>query len=323
MAEVKPLKLSDVGGGVGELREFAVGDSIPPANLPANLASLSGLTGAADRLPYFTGAGALSLATLTGLARNLLDDDTQSGMQSTLDLVKQTSATDTTAGSLLTVGAFGLGITNNNQDPPGGATTNLDTIRTNGIYRITANSPNTPLGSSIGQMIHMGQVGGYAAQLAMKSQTTGKNAPFYRVIDVDVAQPWTMLYTQATTLGTVSQTGGVPTGALIERGSNANGEYVRFADGTLICSRIYSGALSSGLAYDVAGIYRYEFSWTFPSGFYGEPSGVVGSGADAAKNGWMGGGTNASSSSVILQYYTANSNVTSTAIRVIAIGRWF
>ena len=38
-------------------------------------------------------------------------------------------------------------------------------------------------------------------------------------------------------LGTVSQSGGIPTGAIIERGSNANGEYVRFADGTQICSR--------------------------------------------------------------------------------------
>ena len=37
-------------------------------------------------------------------------------------------------------------------------------------------------------------------------------------------------------LGTVSQSGGVPTGAIIERGSNVNGEYVRFADGTQICT---------------------------------------------------------------------------------------
>lgn len=41
----------------------------------------------------------------------------------------------------------------------------------------------------------------------------------------------------AAILGTVSQSGGVPTGAIIERGSNANGEYVRFADGTQICWR--------------------------------------------------------------------------------------
>jgi hypothetical protein len=36
-------------------------------------------------------------------------------------------------------------------------------------------------------------------------------------------------------LGTVAQSGGTPTGAVIERGSNANGDYVRFADGTQIC----------------------------------------------------------------------------------------
>lgn len=36
-------------------------------------------------------------------------------------------------------------------------------------------------------------------------------------------------------VGTVAQSGGVPTGAIIERGSNANGAYVRLADGTQIC----------------------------------------------------------------------------------------
>lgn len=54
--------------------------------LPANVAALAGLAGAADRLPYFTGEGALSLTTLTALARTLLDDTTQGQMRSTLGL---------------------------------------------------------------------------------------------------------------------------------------------------------------------------------------------------------------------------------------------
>ncbi len=37
-------------------------------------------------------------------------------------------------------------------------------------------------------------------------------------------------------LGQVSETAGVPTGAVIERGANANGTYIRFADGTQICT---------------------------------------------------------------------------------------
>jgi hypothetical protein len=48
-------------------------------------------------------------------------------------------------------------------------------------------------------------------------------------------------------LGTVSQSGGTPTGSIIERGSNANGEYVKFADGTLICTKrlTTTGAIST------------------------------------------------------------------------------
>ena len=44
------------------------------------------------------------------------------------------------------------------------------------------------------------------------------------------------IYSQSNILGTVSQSNGVPTGAIIERGSNTNGEFVKFADGTLICN---------------------------------------------------------------------------------------
>lgn len=44
------------------------------------------------------------------------------------------------------------------------------------------------------------------------------------------------LYSRDSILGRVSQSGGIPTGAIIERGSNANGSYVRFADGTQICT---------------------------------------------------------------------------------------
>lgn len=45
------------------------------------------------------------------------------------------------------------------------------------------------------------------------------------------------LYRRGTVLGPVSQSGGQPSGALIERGTNANGTYIRFADGTQICTR--------------------------------------------------------------------------------------
>lgn len=64
-------------------------------------------------------------------------------------------------------------------------------------------------------------------------------------------------YHRGNLLGGVAQTGGLPTGAVIERGHNANGEYVRYADGTQICwnafgysgvavSTAYAGGFRSG-----------------------------------------------------------------------------
>lgn len=44
---------------------------------------------------------------------------------------------------------------------------------------------------------------------------------------------------KADIVGTVSQSSGVVTGEVIERGTNLNGEYVRFADGTQICTRTF------------------------------------------------------------------------------------
>lgn len=67
------------------------------------------------------------------------------------------------------------------------------------------------------------EITGDAVQQSATDTTTG------RLMRADYG------YGPGNLLGTVSQSGGVPTGAVIERGSNANGEYVKFADGTMIC----------------------------------------------------------------------------------------
>ncbi|WP_406646840.1 hypothetical protein QEZ52_00240 [Aliisedimentitalea scapharcae] len=57
-------------------------------------------------------------------------------------------------------------------------------------------------------------------------------------------------------LGTVSMSGGNPNGALFEQGANANGNYVRFADGTQICWNNNFSTVSAAAA-----------TWTFPATF--------------------------------------------------------
>ena len=55
-------------------------------------------------------------------------------------------------------------------------------------------------------------------------------------------------------------------GAIIERGSNANGDYVKFADGTLICTTIID--CSGSVNIPLGSLYTTpSTTWTFPAAF--------------------------------------------------------
>jgi hypothetical protein len=75
-------------------------------------------------------------------------------------------------------------------------------------------------------------------------------------------------------LGAVSQSAGVPQGAVIERGTNANGDYTRFADGTQICWATLSvGSVIAAGAGTWISPYRSspDVTWTFPAAFSTTP----------------------------------------------------
>lgn len=66
-------------GGVSSAFDTLVELANGKQDVNSNLTALSGLTGVADRLAYFTGAGAMALATFTSVARTLLAASTKAG----------------------------------------------------------------------------------------------------------------------------------------------------------------------------------------------------------------------------------------------------
>lgn len=123
-------------------------------------------------------------------------------------------------------------------------------------------------------------------------------------------------------LGMVNQSGGVPTGAVIQRGSNSNGEFVRFADGTQICQH----ALTIGTSLTASGsiFLSDQSAWTFPAVFSATPSVTGGRTGSATAPFWLCQGNSGVSGSV------ANLRVLGTAsfgsgivMSVFAYGRWF
>ena len=130
---------------------------------------------------------------------------------------------------------------------------------------------------------------------------------------------------RANLLGTVSQTGGVPTGAVIESGSNANGSYVKFADGTMICTQYISFA-DNGLSFTKN---TGSLNWwalktlTFPAAFSASPKGLSASATNGTGLGWASVRSTNTTTIQISIYDDTNRSGQAITYSYTAIGRWF
>lgn len=214
----------------------------------ASLKAIQALTPVADRLPYFTGANTAATTPLTAAARALLDDSSPADMRETLGL-----------GLLVSVGSF--------LDFNAPALFGNSVALTSARAAVSAYSPANKPTSSTNWWYTM-----------VYPRATGSNSVYYRQTAISVITgetyertcissdggvtvasfgAWRRVYAQDSILGPVSQAGGVPTGAIVERGSNANGEFAKFADGTLICVASRSLVYTSSSA-------MLQDTWTLP-----------------------------------------------------------
>ena len=160
----------------------------------------------------------------------------------------QASATDTTAGSLMAVGAFGLG----DDATDVSRISDCNNITATGFYitdaATTLNSPTE--GVSSGWLFQRTFDGsnGYAAQ---EFNSIGDSGKFIRTKVAGTWTAWIQVYTTLNAVGSVSSSG---YGSIIETGTNSNGRYTMFADGTMICSNNFTWSTSIDTL--AGGIYR-------------------------------------------------------------------
>ena len=227
-----------------------------------------------------------------------------------------TSQTDTTAGRLLKVGDFGLGAAT----APVLADLDSGTIRP-GFYRTDSATLGVfPPGANLfGHCLVEGYSSGALKQtfqsIGAAGNTAASNMPWVRRRSdgTGLWTEWSQHYGQGNIIRTVSQTGGVPTGGIIERGTNANGDYTRFADGTQTCAFTITTSTSA------------DSSWTFPAAFSTvtnlSPAGVAYTSGTLV--GIVGSGTAISTTAWSFTARDATNARVSVFARLTAIGRWF
>lgn len=127
-------------------------------------------------------------------------------------------------------------------------------------------------------------------------------------------------YRRDNIIDTVKQSGGVPTGGIMEYGSNSNGSYVRFAGGLQICRKVLTGISISEQTSLNGWSYRSpRQEWVFPAVFSSTPA-VSGSEQSAdidCKIGNLG----SSSSAEFRLYYIASLSGRGAVLQ--AVGRWY
>jgi hypothetical protein len=127
-------------------------------------------------------------------------------------------------------------------------------------------------------------------------------------------------YGPGSLLGAVGMSGGLPTGAVIEHGNNANGQFTRFADGTQICwfTASVGGVTTADGAMFTTGANQI---WTFPAAFATAPQ-VIGSGQSGGGACGVAMRATPTATSVDWRPWATISTSGAYGNALVAVGRW-
>ena len=249
-----------------------------------NVLSLAGLTLAANKLIKGSGAGALVTQDFAEWAQSML------GLAGAANKLPYLNAANTAAlADLTTKGRAILARTNN-----AGVLEEIG-AQAAGDYLTSSSNLNAGLLAS-----------GQAPNARIRNDLTPDKA-----------------FRRGNILGTVLQASGVPTGALIETGSNSGGRYERYASGLQICLRNWTRNTVAGdwtaFGGEVPMVSYKAPTWTFPVPFAEVPF------ADSQSDFWTLTRNSSVSSATQASFDYARENASIRAYRFndIAVGKWF
>lgn len=188
---------------------------------------------------------------------------------------------------------------------------------------LNVNSTTTAFSPTSGALIVAGGIGCGNVAASGTITTTSNMFAATPAVNTKSTTVATTAWVYGQMVGSVSQSGGVPTGRIIERGSNGNGEYVRYADGTQIC---WGGNASAG-RFNVTSpsgplYYSGSASFTFPVSFSVAPS--VSMNPYNTVNYFCWCASDSTPTTTGCQAYLVSPvNTAQGNMQYIAIGRWF
>lgn len=279
----------------------------------AALTALAGLDPSADKFAYFTGANSGALADIKAKGRDIMSAADMLGLLGKLGPVFGGPPPSPTGANVgLSEGDF-------------------NTINVPGVYSIAGTWANGPTGTATWTAI-LEVRGRNGSNLYYQTLYHSLFGVFERWTQETGGLTWPNAWYSKPRgiVGGVAQSSGMPTGSILERGNNANGDYIRFADGTQICWA--DVVCSFGIAAALLG------TWTFPITFSGGFPRMVSVTSDWSTTGGAmtasgyqtyGGGALASASATTAQVrigrvsganFAAGDSVNT---KCIALGRWF
>lgn len=232
--------------------------------LNPKLTSLSGLTGGADRLAYFTGPDSMSQIGFGAAGRTLVSQGTYPEMRTTLGLGDAAVLNMTTSADeaftalpfkLTKQGDYGIGRQLGARVLPNVSTNRADVIkRATGVSFDLLASGDRPPNVVDGPMLTLSNDSTQGINVLFDWRT----GTMYTYTDIVPApfKKWRKFYHEDNIADTIDN------GGLIESGKNSYGTFAKFRDGTLICSgeaQPLNGVGANAVAMNIATIFAMPF----------------------------------------------------------------